>query len=543
MIISVNDFNSRNYSFTLDTCCLFQQQSILAELVKHQIVIGPEFQHVIVTYLVNCYNECKKQGHISYYHYSLGWSFIDGRQVFLFDNNIVNGKTSTSMRENFRFRKGDKELYEDFLKNTVYPVPTLSLALSIGYAAPVISRLRNIVNIGTVIVNFCGASSTGKTTAEELLVSPFGCPEATNQDGLVHTFHATTNALFAGLNGIHGLPVALDDITTNQNIDRANVIYTIATGEGKARCNESGNLKATKSDWSGLVVISSETPITEQTVENQGIKARVINTQGITWTPDAATAELIKRTVRANYGFTGTTFAEFIAHFSDEKLGTMYNEAKTNVKGLMVKRDNLSDRLEAQYAAIYLTIDLMNKCFSLSLDAEKLMGILIKPEQDNITERDITSKALEIIEDTMVTKQTHFNKIIWQNGYEIPQNYAHGDCYGTIKILPYKREVYISSNIFKDLLHRNDLYEVTTIKQRLKERNILIVHDKGRYDCKLEGRRCIHLVLPNEAEVDDEEQNQPDISVKNIPTLETNDIIFDDSAAVDAIFEEDGKDE
>ena len=62
-------------------------------------------------------------------------------------------------------------------------------------------------DLGTVIVNLCGTSSTGKSTAEMLMCSPFMNPEISNKNnGLCFTANNTLNAIFGRIDGVHGVP-------------------------------------------------------------------------------------------------------------------------------------------------------------------------------------------------------------------------------------------------------------------------------------------------------------------------------------------------
>lgn len=389
--------------------------------------------------------------------------------------------------------------------------------------------------MGTVIVNLCGASSTGKTTAEELLVSAFACPVESNGDGLIRTFHSTQNATFAALEGIHGLPIALDDTTSNNYLNLPNLIYTIATGEEKARCTAEGTLKSSNSGWSGLVVVSSETPIQEANCENQGLKARVLQTQGITWTPNAATAELIKKTVRENYGFTGYEFAQYIEQIDIDTLYDRYLQAKTQVHTLMPIRDNLSDRLESKYAAIYLTVELMNECFALSLNADDLLAIMLAPEQANVVERNIALKGENAIKEFVKSKRQHFNRYIRENNKWVLNNPCSGDYFGTVRDGNIC-EVYILPTKVEEVLKSANINEPTTVKRDWKEGE-LIKADNNRYDCKFNGSRHIHFIfkdgftLATPIEIPIQSEPQQDTPVMNIN--------YDDSELIDEIFGDD----
>ena len=68
---------------------------------------------------------------------------------------------------------------------------------------------------GTVVVNLCGTSSTGKSTAEMLMCSPFMNPEIGKKKGLCFSANSTQNAMFALIDGIFGVPFVIDDINNN----------------------------------------------------------------------------------------------------------------------------------------------------------------------------------------------------------------------------------------------------------------------------------------------------------------------------------------
>ena len=475
--------------------------TLVSKLVANGLTIDHYMKHAASRYLMEGYRLCQTNDQYEYRHNSLGWFEFQGRKLFLSDQTKIDENHVSKYEKPFNFRRGSETEYIKFLKNEIFPIPTLALAISIGYSSVVASILKESCAIGTIIVNLCGASSTGKTTAEQLLVSPFACPAITNRYGLVHTFHSTANALFECLNGIHGMPIVLDDITTNKNIDVENLLYTISNGEEKMRCQQDGTLRDSKSDFDGVVIISSEYPVYELASENQGLKARVIHTQGITWTPNAETAERIKTFVNDTYGFTGVDFANYVANVKDLK--ARYRRAKAETNKLMIKRDNLSDRLESQYAIFYLTIELMNEYFSLSLNVEDLMKTFLEPEQSGIDERDIGKKALSLINDYVIKKIKHFkifNHDLKFKGFKD----AIGDNLGTIVYEDGKMHIYLPSAEVKRVLANGEIREITSVKTKWKEEGILIA-DKGRHDCKYLGRRCYHFVFDRDLEPDFEE--------------------------------------
>ena len=142
-----------------------------------------------------------------YRHTKLGWHNIDGNDCFLYDDNtMVNGHRSICERD-FQFTAGSREIYEQLLRETVFPSKELTLAYILGFSAVVVSRLDKlkIVELGTIVVNVSGKSSIGKSTIEQLMISPFGCPVfSKNCLGITHA--GTCNGILDALEGIHGLP-------------------------------------------------------------------------------------------------------------------------------------------------------------------------------------------------------------------------------------------------------------------------------------------------------------------------------------------------
>ena len=532
--IEVNDHNFEQFSFDLPISDIHDYQSLMGKLAANRLLIPPTYRNLIPYYLFEEYRHCIQARRIEYRHNGLGWYNHHGDVLFLYDKNDVNGIPSYYAKNNVQFVKGNATAYTDFLRDVVLPVPTLALGLALGYSAVVVSRLKEEYDFGTIIINLCGASSTGKTTIEQLLVSPFACPIPKNGSGLIHTFHATTNALYASLEGINGLPIVLDDATTNPYLNLPNLIYTLATGEGRIRCNSEGDVKEARPSWSGVIVVSSETPIQDDSCQNQGLQVRVLQTQGITWTPDAPTAELIKSTVQKHYGHTGKQFADFVAKIPIEKLCALFDEAKKNVKRLMVHRDNLSDRLEIKYAAIWLTIYLMNKCFGYKLNPQALTGIFINPEQESVLERDISLKSLNVMNNYILENYARFSvcdHTPQQDPNQLGDNSkgASGSNYGTIVLNGSMCDVFIPSDKVKDILKAKGINEFSTVKKRWKEKGI-IACEKDRYTDKDSlKRRCIHFVYPKglKTDIPDEfyqetEQHTPFLQATSVDTTDWN---------------------
>lgn len=413
------------------------------------------------------------------HHSKLGWHTIDGNEYFLYDNKtLINGQPSICDRE-FDFTAGKKERYEKLLTDIVFPRKELTLVYILGFSAVVVSRLNRlkIAELGTVVVNVSGKSSTGKSTMEQLMLSPFGNP-VFSKYGLGLTHSGTLNGILEALEGIHGLPRVIDDLQQNSAINLTELLYTISQQETKMRCGEKWNQNT--DGWSGLLVASSETPLMGMMKVQQGTYPRLLNLTNVQWTSSAEEAETIKRVVTQNYGFTGRAFIDYMAKIPVDKLAEAYQRALDRVKPMMTERDGLTDRIATRIAAIALTCNLVKHCFesAFSWTMEQLIEPLIESEQDTVKERNPAEKLLEIITTYVVEhKYQHFDidEDKCGMGGEPMRRTATQAKHGTIEIsLTGEWKVSIHETTMKRILKNEGFNEWGSASKTLIERGILI---------------------------------------------------------------------
>ena len=472
-LIDVNDHNIRKYEFALQSEAIYSTNP-LVELCKHGVIVDPFWAGEMLSHLLYDYKQCLTTQSIVYRNKVLGWYPFTGKYHYFYDKTEFDGHSAITERNELKFRSGDEATYLAFLRDTVFPSVELSLALCIGYSAVVASRLSSAYDLGTIIVNLCGISSTGKSTAEMLMCSPFACPDFSNRgDSLCFTANSTQNAIFAMIDGIHGVPFVIDDITTNPYLNLSQFIYALADGNPKARCNGDGTLRSDGYGWSGVAITSSETPILDYTLQNQGLKVRVLHTQGITWTKDADEAELVKRTVRQHYGFTGKEFADYVATIPFDSLCARFEASCEVVKALMAKKDALTSRLANKFAVIYLTVELLNEAFGFGLSADAITERFVRCEQATFEERDNATKAFDRVIDFVIQKQAHFDVETRFESSRIYQDiYASGEFYGKIFKYDDTWKVHLLASKTDALLKSSGLDELKWIRRAWVERGI-----------------------------------------------------------------------
>ena len=545
-LIEVNNRNKRTYKFEVSSDCVYQP-NLLAILSKNGLNIHPCYAEAVADHLLYQHRQCEDTDSIVYRNKVLGWYPFEGQTYYFYDKTSFGGNTAITTRKEFEFQRGDEATYLQFLKDTVFPSTELSLALAIGYSAVVVSRLNGEeADLGTILVNLCGTSSTGKSTAEMLMCSPFMNPEISNKNnGLCFTANNTLNAIFGRIDGVHGVPFVIDDITTNPHLKNQlmQFIYSLADGTHKGRLNGNGELCGGGLGWSGVAITSSETPILDYGEQYQGTKARVLHTQGIQWTKSAKESELVKSVVRKNYGFTGKEFADFVATIPMEKLCTGFKNSVERVKGFMDKTDNLTDRLANKFAAIHLTIELLNAKFAFGLSSDELIKRIIQCEQDSIEERDNALKAYRCVVDFIFRhearfledRQTKENTLISHYDKEYRPNNAYG------KIIKYSThwEVHILEEITKEILEKNGLGgELRGIRQKWIERGLAKGdgdHNTRKYSIEGQVVRCDCLILKGGI-IEPQGEQPPKAEKVAQPEIPVSTYEVDDSTAFDDLF-------
>ena len=523
--------------------------NLLTVLAKNKVILLPIYAFEIANYLCNSYQQCMMKDELEYQNQVLGWHTYQGKEYYFFDETHFDGKYATSAREDFLFQKGSRDVYMNFLRNTIFPSVELSLALSIGYSAVVVSKLKPVCDLGTIIVNVSGVSSTGKSTAEMLMCSPFMYPDINDgTKGLNMSANATLNAISGAMEGVFGVPFVVDDIKTNPDINLSKYIYNIAAGTKRSRCNSDGTLQKKGLGWSGVMITSSEIPIVESTTQYQGLQVRVLHTDGIQWTKNAEEAEYIKEILNENYGFTGKEFADYVATIPLHELKSRFKESKKFVELKMEKTDGLTSRLANKFTAIHLTIKLLNEAFAYGLSEDELTARFIKCEQDRFEERDDARNALECIKDFLAQHESRFDV---QNSFDKIKYYseieAKGEHYGKIFKFDWGWEVHLLTSKTNKILKDNEFMEERAIRKKWASRGITygdgdhttkkLTHNselgRVRYDCFIfEGG--INKPKAISAKVQDETINE------NVDTVEqttpVSDYTVDDSKAIEAIF-------
>ena len=230
-----------------------------------------------------------------------------------------------------------------------------------------------------------------------------------------------------------------------------------------------------------------------------------------------------------------------VSTIDDDDLYDMLMDSVDAVKRIMVKKDNLTDRLANQYAAIYLTVELLNQAFGYNLSPDQLLERLIKCEQDSFEERDNGIKAYHHIIDFIARHESHFivDRRYMDKSLNFDDMCKPKDIYG--KIIKYDKlwEVHLLQDITKKVLTEKELgCEIQAIRKKWIERGITkgdTDHNtkqyshtgkRARYDCFMVKGGIQEPDSDEDVMIEPEEQQEIPIS----------DYTIDDSSAIDEVF-------
>ncbi|MBP3909215.1 MAG: DUF927 domain-containing protein, partial [Turicibacter sp.] len=358
-------------------------------------------------------------------HTTLGFSQCDNKLVFKHYNLIGSTKSSKydgvySVKPKGTFKSWEL-MYQSEVKGNI-PLETIVL---FGLTAPTVALLGEDVHVQSQLIHIVGDSSVGKTTALQLAISLFGAPTI-SKNSLIFNYNSTQNGLIKKLSGNMGIPMGIDEASMSSTKDWTEFLYIITGGEDKNRMTKDCFL-AEQSPFRTVVLSSGEFSLISKAANNTGIRARVSEYSGITWTRDSENSNNIKNVCLANYGHLGPKFVEELMKLSKESLVKAHKNWCNKIKSKL-NHAHIKDRLAQKLAIYMLTGQIANKRLNLGLDLEGILDFLITAENDRLTDSDIAIKAYEYIMEIVSKNFHHFKKTVRRPRSN--RNVSNTECWG-----------------------------------------------------------------------------------------------------------------
>lgn len=247
-----------------------------------------------------------------------GWHRIAGvaAPVFAAPSGVILGaptplliELATSERLEAGGRAGSFSGWQDAVNAAckVNNCPHWILGVLAGFAGSIIG----LTGLDTCGLNLSGLSTGGKTLAQKLAVS---CWSATELGaGLLQSMRTTENALEHLAKASNGTVLALDEAGHADGKVVGRMIYSIASGVGKARATRDGGLQDRQS-WSTFAILSGECSLENKVTSEggtwmAGMAVRIVDVDvnGVNRAVIASTLKEIQQ-IKSHFGHAGPAF-------------------------------------------------------------------------------------------------------------------------------------------------------------------------------------------------------------------------------------------
>ncbi|CAI3246757.1 DNA/RNA helicase, superfamily II [Clostridium neonatale] len=381
----------------------------LLELLRFGVSIPPEDEKLLGRYLLKLVQQVENECIYS----NVGWHKDSQGNLQYRLSEAISSQTASVVAvnnpdaPNFNLKcSGTVQAWVDMCKEEVIGNTHLEAMLCFGFSAPIVGYLYRTTSYqDTLVIHAVGDSTTGKTTAGKLAVSPFGFPDS-RDNGIFRTWNGTTNAIIRSLGGNFGVPLVLDEVSMIRNRNISSELYTIASGEDKARLTDNIEQRD-RPKWSTTIISTGEKSIFSKASNNAGLRVRVIQFEGITWTSSATNADNIKAVISQNYGCAGVEFGKYIfskgINIIDERMEYWYNRCLNEIPNSSFK-----DRVAYKFAIIMTGGDIANQALQLGINLDKVLEFLIENEKNNIPDRDLAEKAFYDVIETIIENMSKF---------------------------------------------------------------------------------------------------------------------------------------
>lgn len=366
----------------------------LLDLIDYGIDVNEQNCQYISQALIN---KRKSMG-TTLIHHKLGYGSYEGKVIYklweaIGAKSVYDGKLMIEPM-------GDWDTYNQMMERLVFPQIQLQFIVAASLSAVLLKRLKSHLEVESPIVHLMGDSSSGKSTATKLAISVFACPDM-QEETLISTYNSTPNALIKMLEGLEGLPFALDELSTHDEGNLTNLIYKLCGGKQKARLT-SDSVMREREGWTAVIFSNGEKSILDNSIRNTGIQVRTFEISIPKWTVDAEHAEGICRVIRENYGWLAPRFVKAVSKRSEDKLRKNVDLQRSKLVELL-KANGLEDEFAQRRAKFYSLIMysalICKRTLDLPFNLEELRQFIVEQEKVASKTRDIGQEFMRILRD------------------------------------------------------------------------------------------------------------------------------------------------
>lgn len=247
--------------------------------------------------------------------------FLLGREQLRSENFLESDEPSTRRYILSEANSGETQIARSFQSRGEFDKWLEAIAPALNYPqvrfscfACLAAPLLEIFNVGNFVVDICGPTSRGKTSALRICASAFGNPFDDSDYCVLSNWNSTRVAVERELSFRHSLPTFLDDTKLAKQDDFvAQILYDVASGRGRRRGARQGS--ESTANYRGVMLISGEGAATSCSRDG-GAYARTLTLWGGPFgEPSEAVGQLLSRIdddIRANHGLCAERFIQFL---------------------------------------------------------------------------------------------------------------------------------------------------------------------------------------------------------------------------------------
>lgn len=265
-----------------------------------------------------------------------------------------------------------------------------------GIYASAATPLLTILNVPPFVFEWCGKTSTGKTTALRAAASVWGKPEV--GAGIISTWSQTAvyRERLAGV--CHSLPVMLDETKIANPKEIAPILYQFAGGQGKGRGNIEGVRET--SGWQTIMLTTGEGPITGYS-RDDGTRARVISVFGSPMPTKSSPEDMLAVNMfmegfASNYGHLGERMCRYLTR-SQASHGMLRESYREMVDYYAKGQNEVARRLARPLALLHMTMNIVHDPKGCDMEHPRYnpMEALIDGVQSNAADSDQAAMAAD----------------------------------------------------------------------------------------------------------------------------------------------------
>jgi len=340
-------------------------------------------------------------------HSKVGWRKVGGKTAFLHARGI--GIKSRYVGGQFDLGpSGTLEEWKQVIDEHVIGRPWLELMLAAGLSSAVVGMLALRTSVNSLLFHIFNRTTTGKTTAIRVGLSPWGNPDSTS-NGLLRTWNGTDAGIAAHFRDNFGIAIGLDEASVRGEKQRqsASLVYQLAMGRDRDRLT-GGSKRAETAEWATTMISNAEHSILDFCGKNGGIRARMFEIGGIQWTDGPEHAEALTEGLLEHYGVAGPEFARYLLDVGEEAVEELWKNQREVMMAKLTAQDKLSARVVGKLAIIAITGAFANAALDLSLDLERLEDTLLLVETMSQRERAEWARAYDDLKQIVTTNNARF---------------------------------------------------------------------------------------------------------------------------------------